>query len=47
MIRGQPREMNEHDDEAERARQIVVQNIVLFSLTVAALRIAPYVIDLF
>jgi len=47
MIRGQPREMAEQDEETAKAKQGIKENIGLFIITVLAIRVAPYVIQMF
>jgi len=45
MFRGQPKDMSEHDDESEAAKRSVIQNILVFCVTVAIIRAAPLLIE--
>jgi len=46
MFRGQPRDMAEQEAEKQRSRDVVIQNLVLFCVTVAAIRAAPFLVQL-
>jgi len=46
MFRGQPRDMAEQEAEKQRSKDVVVQNVVLFCVTVAIIRAVPFVLQL-